>query len=588
MRSHRPVHPPVSRRSGAASGTVAAPHESCVTAGLEALEAGGNAMDAAVAAALVAGVVEPAETTLAGSGFALYHEAGGAAWSVDFGPKAPLAASSTMFEIDPHAPSSAMLGLAPVVGNANLDGARASGVPRTLLGLLGAHGRFGRLPRRQVGGRAVAAAHDGFGADTWFITSALSDLDRLRADPEARRVFLDQDGLPLGGRTAAAQGLSFQERPRVRQPALGATLEEACASDDAALTEGAIARRLVQTSAERGGLLSLADLRSAAPAIGPARQLRYRGADIAVPAAPGGGITTLQILAIWQALYPEASPAHAGPEATRRIVLAVRHAFADRYHWLGDPGVVPVPEEGLLSPSYIRRLADEVRQGHDVPGWEDGPPWATYAARAAHDPWPYAGDHGSAPQWRPDTATPPSSGTTHISVADAEGNIAAITHTAANHFGSGVLCPRTGLLFDSAMAWFNAAPGAANSISPGGRALANMAPALVTRDGSAVAALGASGGRRIISAVAQAVIALIDGGCSAEAAVGLPRIDASGPAVLVHEGLAEHADAVSDLATALVPASNEPFTMDFARPNIAGYDASGTPVSAIGTQHYND
>src|SRR5690606_37561624 len=113
-----------------------------------------------------------------------------------------------------------------------------SGVPRTLLGLITAHRRFGRLSRSEICQPAIRAAYDGFAADTWFITNALSDLARLRADPTAREIFLDDEGLPLGGRTAAAQGLSFQDRTRVRQPRLGATLEEVAADGEAALLDG--------------------------------------------------------------------------------------------------------------------------------------------------------------------------------------------------------------------------------------------------------------------------------------------------------------------------------------------------------------
>lgn len=588
MRSHRPTHIPVSTRADSERGTVTAPHESSVAAGLEALESGGNAMDAAVAAALVAGVVEPTETTLAGSGFGLYHESGAQPWSIDFGPKAPLSASSTMFDIDPAAEGSAVLGLTPVVGNANLDGPLASGVPRTLLGLLTAQERFGRLSRAKVCEPAIRAAHDGFPADTWFITNALSDIARLRADDQARSVFLDADGLPVGAQTAAAQGLSFQARPHVRQPALGATLEEASASGPSSLIDGVIAGRLAESSTELGGLLSRADLRSAAPTTSPAQSLRYRDVDVAVPAAPGGGVTQLQILALWQALHPEPRSSHADPVATRRLALAMRHAFADRYQWLGDPAVVPVPTSGLLDPAYADEIADLIRGDADVPGWTHGQPWVTYASKAVHDPWLHVPDHGDRPVWRPDTASRPSSGTTHISVADADGNIASVTHTAANHFGNGVACPRTGLLFDSAMAWFNAAPGAANSISPSGRALANMAPALVIKDGTAKAALGASGGRRIIGAVAQIVIDLVDGGFPIEEVLALPRIDASGRNLLVHEGLSGHVEAVADLDPVVIPHSNEPFTMDFSRPNLAGYDAAGIPTSAVNTLHYND
>lgn len=143
------------------------------------------------------------------------------------------------------------------------------------------------------------------------------------------------------------------------------------------------------------------------------------------------------------------------------------------------------------------------------------------------------------------------------------------------------------MLFDSAMAWFNAAPGAANSITPGGRALANMGPALISRDGQSIAALGASGGRRIISAVAQLIIFLVDGRQSLAEALTAPRIDASGPNILLPVALQDHMGALEDLGVSILPASPEPYVMDFARPNIAGFTADGRPISAISAQHYD-
>jgi gamma-glutamyltranspeptidase/glutathione hydrolase len=587
IRSHTTPSPRASVRTGAERGTVVAPHETSIAAGLDMLERGGNAVDAAVAAALVSGVVEPTETTLAGSGFMLFHDTHRQSWSVDFGPRAPRAASPTMFEIDAKATSPTVLGLAPVVGNANVDGPLACGVPRTLVGLLTAQERFGRLPREVVCAPAVAAAYDGFPADMWFLTSALNDLDRLRADPQAARTFLTKRGLPLGSESLSYYGPTFGQRARVRQPMLGATLEEAARSGTQTLTHGRIAQRLAASSADLGGLLALDDFRASAPSIGPAVIMQYRDAEVAIPAGPGGGHTELQILAIWQALHPAPTTSHGNPAHLRDLALTIRHAFADRYHWLGDPSVVPVPAQALLHDSYARHLADLVAAGDDVPHWGDGAPWITYAGRAVHDPWPLDTGGWTSPTWDPSTASAPTSGTTHISAADASGQLVSITHTAANHFGNGQACPRTGLLFDSAMAWFNAAPGAANSITPGGRALANMGPALVTRGGAPVAALGASGGRRIISAVAQIIINLVDGGHNFADALTLPRIDASGPTVLVPEARVSELGALEDLGATLVPASPEPYAMDFARPNMAGFDRSPQPTSVINANHYD-
>ncbi|GII77611.1 gamma-glutamyltranspeptidase [Sphaerisporangium rufum] len=587
MRSHRPGRVAVSRRRSG-EGTVVGPHESSVQAGLRILELGGNAVDAAVAAALVAGVVEPTETTLAGCGFMLYNDGGNGPIAADFGPRAPLAASTAMFRLTPDAESSAVLGLAPVVDDENVNGPLAPGVPRTLLGLLTAHERWGRLDRRTVCRPAIEAAYNGFAADAWFLTSALSDLDRLRRDEAAARTFLDDTGLPIGHRSSGSYGFSFDTRPRVVQSTLGRTLEEVAGSSLDTLTTGAVAQRLVATARDVGGLLSLEDLRAAAPEIGPALTMRYRDVDVSVPPAPGGGITELEILAGWQSLNPEPSTSHESGEQTRRLALMMRHAFADRYHWLGDPAVVPVPTRELLSARYARDLARLVEAGTDLPRWGDGAPWLTYASVAAHDPWAYSETGAGAPEWSPKLASTPTGGTTHISATDRDGGTVAITHTAANHFGSGILCPRTGLLFDSAMAWFNAAAGAANSVRPGARALANMGPALITRAGRPVAAVGASGGRRIISAVAQLIINMVDGRLGPAEALALPRLDASGQKILVHEGRAEHLEALADLGATLVPSSNEPFTMDFARPNVAGHPAAGQSESAIPTSAYGD
>lgn len=586
-RSHATSTPYTAARISTGPGTVVAPHESSITAGLAMLDRGGNAVDAAVAAALVAGVIEPTETTLAGSGFLLFHDMDRRSWSVDFGPQAPLAASPTMFDLDAAATSSAVLGLAPVIDNANVDGPRACGVPRTLLGLLTAQERFGRLPRKDVFAPAIEAAYEGFPADMWFLISALNDRDRLRADPQAAATFLTDRGLPVGSDSLSYYGPTFGPRARVRQPLLGATLEEVARSGPEVLIHGRIAQQLAASSADLGGLLGPDDFRVAAPFIGPALTLQYRDVEVAVPTGPGGGLTELQILAIWQALHPTPTTSHGSARELREMALTIRHAFADRYHWLGDPAVAPVPEQALLHEGYARQLATLVAAGNDVPRWGDGAPWITYSGHSAHDPWAFDADRRSGPAWEPMTASTPTSGTTHISAADSSGQLVSITHTAANHFGNGQVCPRTGLLFDSAMAWFNAAPGAANSITPGGRALANMGPALVTRAGAPVTALGASGGRRIISAVAQIIINLVDGAHDFADALTLPRIDASGPQVLVPQTREDEAGLLEDLGVTFVPASPEPYAMDFARPNMAGFDQSGHTTSVIHPHHYD-
>ncbi len=582
--SHRVDRIPVAAREGGANGTVVSAREESTRAGLEMLDRGGNAIDAAVAAALVAGVIEPMETTLAGCGFMLLHHPVHGAWSVDFGPLAPLDADSTMFELDPDAESSNVLGLAPVVDMANVFGPLASGVPRTLLALTIAQERWGELDRELVFAPAIRLAREGFAADAWFVMNAMQDLERLAADPGCREVFLDEDGLPRGRRSAAPYGLSVGEADRVTQLRLAQTLETVAAEGPRALIDGAIADDLASTSKELGMRLSAADLRRAEPRIERPRSLDFRGHTVWAPNAPGGGTTVLEILSIWSKLISENEAGDLSrAERLRLLSRAIRHAFADRYHWLGDPEVVPVPTDALLSEEYAAVLA-EICSREEWAVDDDVPPWTRFASHAIHDPWRFDPE-GRSQRWNPAGANEPTSGTTHVSAAGTDGWVVSITHTAANHFGSAVLCRRTGLLFDAAMAWFNAVPGAANSIAGGARPVANMAPALVTGP-SRAAALGASGGRRIISAVAQLVLELAENDRSAADALAVPRIDASGSRVVVHELDFEAAVQVAELDSLVVPHTSMPHQLDFARASIATVDANGAVASAIDARAY--
>ncbi|WP_282853177.1 gamma-glutamyltransferase [Gulosibacter sediminis] len=586
MRTHSSKATEVSEHTSSSDGTVVSAHDLATRAGMAMYEIGGNAVDAAVATALVCGVIEPTETTLAGSGFMLIASDSIAPTEIDFGPKAPAAARPDMFELQTYEgdlPS--VLGLAPVVDNANVDGPLAAGVPRTLYALLTAQEHFGRLTAHDVLAPAIAAARDGFPVDAWFLTSALSDLERLRADPTARGVFLDEQGLPKGAVGSAGYGPTFGQYERIHQELLASTLEHVAEHGKESLTHGAIADALVQSSTELGGILAREDLESSAPYIGPARLLKYRNATLAASHAPSGALTTLESLAIYQQAVDDPRDV-SDDERLRRLALSLRHAFADRYYWLGDTDFSNPPVDELLSNSYAQAIADEVATGRDIPRWEENAPWITYADFPVHDPRHIVHGQPTEAPWSPTAASTPTSGTTHVSAADADGMVVAITHTAANHFGSGIVCPRTGLLFDSSMAWFNAAQGSANSIRGGGRALANMGPVLALHDDGRKSAIGASGGRRIISAVAQLAIELIDNGATAGEAIARPRIDASAQQLALPEALEATTAVLADLNPTTVYHANDPYPMDFSRPNIARYLGNGATESAIASAHF--
>lgn len=546
---------------------------------------GGNAVDAAVSAALVAGVIEPTETTLAGSGLLLLHHPENGPVSCEFGPRAPLAAHPTMFKLDEVTASSNVLGLAAVEGSANVVGPLASGVPRTLLGLLTAQEQWGRLSRSDVLAPAIDAARAGFPADSWFMINALEALDVLRGHQASRDAFLDSQGLPKGRKSAMPYGISVDSAEQVAQPRLAETLETLASGSLEELTTGSIAKSLLATARDSGMLLSAADLEAAHPELVEPLHLNFRGTEVWVPAAPSGGITSLQALATWQELFPEGEQPSDRAERLDLLDQALRVSFSDRYHWLGDHEKVPVPVEALISERHAKWNASAIKAGKMARLYETGvnPPWIHYSSRAVTSPWEGYPADVRVPKWRPKSVTTPTSGTTHISASDPEGWVVSLTHTAANHFGSGVVCPRTGLLFDSAMAWFNAAPGAANSISRGARPVANMGPAILTRDGRSIAAVGASGGRRIISAVVQVIIALVEEGKSAENALRTPRIDSSGSMTVVHQ---LDSESFKRSHKVVVPQSSNAHELDFARANAATRDADGRCTSGIDARAY--
>ncbi|GAA2410560.1 gamma-glutamyltransferase [Actinomadura vinacea] len=563
---------------------VAAARREATDAALAILEKGGNAVDAAVACGFVAAVVEPMDTCLAGSGFMLVHDpADGRAWSVDFPSRAPLAARPDMFRVQSGEGVSRLLGVSTVEHDANIEGPLACGVPATVGGLLAAHARFGRLPRADVLAPAVAAAHDGFAVDAYYTLQALDSAGRMNGRPEARRIFLDADGKPPIAPFLGSASLGTA--PRLRQPELGATLERIADLGAPGFYEGPVAHAIAETCAELGGLISLEDLRHQRPVIAEPVRLDYRGHEILAPASPCGGWTELEILAVLRHF----DVARLGADRLPVLVEAMRRAFLDRYHWLGDPEHVPVPLDALLSEPYTKELAGRIRDGEPAP-WVDaaeGPPWEVLAFRAEQDPWPHDPEERSKPVFGPAPGGHPGQfaghGTTHFSVIDRDGMTVSTTHTAANAFGCKVVVPGTGVLLDSSMAWFNATPGAANSIAPGKRPLANMGPLLVRWHGRPVLAVGAPGGRRIISAVTQVVSNVIDLGLDAQEAISAPRIDASGGAVLVSERIdAGDRDRLADRGhrVQIVPEQHEPFSYEMARPVACAVDGTRRTAAA--------
>lgn len=452
-------------------------------AGLAILEAGGNAVDAAVAIGYALAVVDPCCGNIGGGGFMAIRRADGRASVIDFRETAPAASRPGMY-LD-------------AAGNPIRDASRygylAVAVPGTVMGLDRALREYGTLPRARVMAPAIALARAGFVLGRADAAAFAAKADRLARDPEAARIFLRPDGSPL------------QSGDRLIQPDLAATLALIAEQGPGAFYRGPIAARVAAASAAGGGILTTADFARYTVEETAPLACAYRGYRIlsAPPPSSGGAVLCemLNVLAGWNL-------AESGFGSAREVHLlaeAMRYAYRDRNAVLGDPAFVANPLGRLLSPGYAAAIRAAVAPDKATPSAALGPALTT---REGSD-------------------------TTHYSVVDAAGNAVAVTYTINGYFGANVVAPGTGFLLNDEMDDFAAKPGtpnmfglvqgAANAIAPGKRPLSSMTPTIVTKDGRLRLVLGSPGGPRITTAVLETLVDMIDYGMAPAAAVDAPR-----------------------------------------------------------------
>ena len=493
-------------------GAVATAHPTAAQVGVDILKSGGNAVDAAIATGFCLTVIEPWSSCIAGHGQMIVHMAAeGRSVAIDYGHRAPRAASADMFRIIGQ--TVVGNGIYEVEDRANAVGHRSVGVPGVTAGMCRAHELFGSLPLEQLLEPAVHYARQGFEADLTTCQMVARYMPNLVEQGEAASVFLP-DGYPP------------QPGERVVQRDLAGTLERIGREGKGALHRGEVAAAFDEEMRRNGGVLSAQDLADyEAQVLDPVRT-SYRGYDLLGSPAPAGTITTLQTLNILES-FDLGRLAHGSPEHLHLFIEAARHALADRYSFVGDPDFEPAPLEGVLSSEYALEIARSIDR--EAAGLEDErelQPWVAYADSPLHDPWRYD------PQPQPERAapaSPPSEGdcTTHLSVIDRDRNMVACTQTAVGGFGSGVVVPGTGVLLPNSMIVFNPMPGTANSIAGFKRALNNMAPVLLLRDGQPFITVGAPGGRRIMCRIAHIISNVVDFGMSMQEAITAPSVDAA-------------------------------------------------------------
>ncbi|MBW1878610.1 MAG: gamma-glutamyltransferase [Deltaproteobacteria bacterium] len=456
---------------------VSSSHALASEAGASVLRRGGNAADAAVATALAAGVVQPSSSGLGGGGFAIWVDRSERA-ALDFREVAPAAAYRDMFRTEDGV-------VDPTASRVGGRAVAVPGEPRGLADLLAAHGS---LPPSVVAAPAIELASRGF--------------------PVGRHLHAALERTPHEGVGALLGIGDALPRPgeRVRRATLAKTLKRWASSRGGFFYEGPGAAALVEAVGEAGGAITAEDLERYASTPRKPVIVQYRGYTVIGMSPPSsGGVALGQMLQVLER-YDLKALGHNSSDYVHLLTETMKHVFADRARFLGDPDFVEVPVERLLSKERIGEVQRAI-----WPGRTFGP------------------DHYGEP-----IAPHRDAGTQHISVVDAQGRAVALTTTINTSFGSGLVVGPLGIVLNNEMDDFASAPGVpnayglvgseANAVAPGKRPLSSMTPTVVLDpEGEVVMALGASGGSFIISAVLQVFLDVVEFGLDPQEAVAAPR-----------------------------------------------------------------
>ena len=457
------------------TGMVASATPLATEIGLQILEQGGNAVDAAVATAFALGVAEPAASGLGGGGFILIRMANGQIAFIDYREMAPAASRPDMY-LDADG---------KVRPGATIVGHLAPGVPGTLAGLHMALTRYGTMSLPQVMAPAIALAERGYAVPKTMAGLIRDNIDKINKFPAAAAVY-------------TKKGLPYDVGDHIVLRDLASTYRKIARGGPDAFYKGEIADALVAEMRRGRGLITNADLAAYQPKLRTPVRSTYRGYEIiSSPPPSSGGTHVIEALNILEG-FNVAQMGLLTPETLHVTAEALKRSFADRAKYMADPDFVRVPVAGLTSKAYAERLRKTIDLTRASPSVAPGEP----------EPGGKVGN------------------TSHISVVDRAGNIVALTQTINYFFGSGVLIPGTGIMMNNEMDDFVPIPGSANSVQPGKRPLSSMAPTLVLKDGKPFMTLGTPGATRIISALTMIIMNIVDFKMDIQSAIEAPRIHA--------------------------------------------------------------
>ena len=487
-------------------GVVAAQNQKAARAGVEILDAGGNAIDAAVATSMALGATEPWMSGIGGIGTMIVHMAeSGADHAIDFGAISPRRLDPWDYPLT-GGEDADLFGWPAVLENRNVQGPLSIAVPGLVAGMGLARDRFGTMPWHDLLQPALRLAREGLEVDWWSSIMTSSAARDLRRYPSSRRIWLPDDLPPVPDSNGARIFLPLGR--------LADTLQELARSGPASFYRGDLARRLVADMAALGGVLGQDDLESYEARVREPLSLRHGNARIAAMPGLFAGSTLGRCLEL---LGGKSHGSPIGAAFYTTVGLALQQAYRERLEKAG----------GEESPTQTC--------------------------------------------------------TSHFNVVDRAGNMVAVTQTLLSIFGSRVVLPSTGVLMNNGINWFDPRPGRPNSLAPAKRPLSNMCPLGVEAEGRRFA-IGASGGRKILPAVLQLALFLIDHRMGLEDAFATPRIDVSGPEIATMD-----TRLAAPIQTALAsqlgakPYRPRAYPLGFACPSAVLRDAEGTNWSTAET-----
>ena len=477
---------PIRESCTARNGMVVSKHRLIGETGVEIMRKGGNAIDAAVAAAFVDCVVEPAMNGIGGEGVMAIHTAEGENVIIDYVGRPSKNSTPGMFELlDETEPG--WMGWRKVKGDANVVGHRAAVVPGTVAGLSKALELHGTMSLEELMEPAIRIASGGFVVGWWTASHILNAMETFSRFPEWRRIFLKGGIYP-----PRPYNHIIRNSPNIlANRDLARSLSLIAEGGRDAFYRGEIADAISVDMARNGGLITLEDLAMYEPIVTKPVPGSYRGYDVVYDPSHAG-TTLMEILNILEG-FDLSGFGFGSFEHLHLMAESIGLAFADRFEYMGDPEFIDVPQMGLVSKKYASERRGRIN-------------FSKASEIAPGKPWPFEDC------------------TTALAVADRKGNAVVVNQTLVNSFGCGVAVPGTGIVLNNAMYGLNPEPGHANSIGGRKRRIQNVCPTILLREGEPFMAVGAPGGRAIQPSIVQTIVNVVDFGMGIQAAIEAPRL----------------------------------------------------------------